>query len=95
LVRARRRRRAEVSGEPLEVRPSECFTDGQDGPLSISDILRSGRRRVTAPNEGRARIATDINEYRSPLKARFTRLYFRSDVPASVAPAGKTHNEAL
>jgi hypothetical protein len=49
LIRARRRRRAEVSGEPFEVRPCEVIHD-QDRQLSVSDILRSGRRRVAAPN---------------------------------------------
>jgi predicted RNase H-like nuclease (RuvC/YqgF family) len=51
LLRARRRRRLEVSGEPFEVRPCERLTDDQTGYLSVADILRSGRRRVAAPNE--------------------------------------------
>jgi hypothetical protein len=44
LLRERRRRRAEQAGEPLEVRPCERLTDDQNRPLSIADILRSGRR---------------------------------------------------
>jgi hypothetical protein len=50
LLRARRRRRAEQAGEPLEVRRCEALTDDQNRPLSVADILRSGRRRVAAPN---------------------------------------------
>jgi hypothetical protein len=50
LLRERRRRRAEQAGEPLEVRRFEALTD-QNRPLSIADILRSGRRSVAAPNE--------------------------------------------
>ena len=50
LLRARRRRRLEVSGEPFQVRPFERLSDDQTRPLSIADILRSGRRRVAAPN---------------------------------------------
>ena len=46
LLRERRRRRAETSGEAFESRPYEGFTDDQNRPLSIADILRSGRRRV-------------------------------------------------
>ena len=49
LLRERRRRRLEASGVLLEVRPRERLTDDQNRPLSIADILRSGRRRVTAP----------------------------------------------
>jgi hypothetical protein len=55
LLRERRRRRAEANGEPFDERPSEWHIDDQNGPLSIADILRSGRRRVTAPNERPAR----------------------------------------
>ena len=51
LVRARRQRRLESSGEPFEVRPCEGLNDDLNRPLSIADILRSGRRRVAAPNE--------------------------------------------
>ncbi len=51
LLRERRRRRLEASGEPFESGPSERLSDDQDRPLSIADILRSGRRRVAAPNE--------------------------------------------
>jgi hypothetical protein len=43
LLRERRRRRAEASGEPFEVRPCAALTDDQNRPLSIADILRSGR----------------------------------------------------
>ena len=50
LIRARRRRRLESSGEPFEVRQCEVIHD-QDLPLSVADILRSGRRRVAAPYE--------------------------------------------
>jgi len=51
LIRERRRRRSEASGEAFESRPYEGLTDDQNRPLSIADILRSGRRRVAAPNE--------------------------------------------
>ena len=51
LLRARRRRRLEASGESFDVRPCEVIHD-HDRPLSVADILRSGRRRVAAPNEG-------------------------------------------
>jgi hypothetical protein len=51
LLRERRRRRAEQAGEPFEERPCERLTDDQNKPLSVADILRSGRRRVAAPNE--------------------------------------------
>jgi predicted RNase H-like nuclease (RuvC/YqgF family) len=50
-LRERRRRRAEASGEPFEIRPCESLTDDQNRPLSIADILRSGRRRAVAPTE--------------------------------------------
>jgi hypothetical protein len=50
LLRERRRRRAEASGEPFEVRACAALTDDQERPLSVADILRSGRRRVAAPN---------------------------------------------
>jgi hypothetical protein len=50
LIRARRRRRAEASGEPFELRPCEVIHD-QDRYLSVADILRSGRQRTAAPNE--------------------------------------------
>jgi hypothetical protein len=49
LVRERRRHRLEASGEPLEVRPCDFILD-QDRPLSVADVLRSGRRRIPAPN---------------------------------------------
>ena len=51
LLRERRRRRLESSGEPFEVRACEALTDDENRPLSIADILRSGRRRVAAANE--------------------------------------------
>ncbi len=47
LLRERRRRRLEASGEPFELRPCERFTD-QTRYLSIADILRMGRRRAGA-----------------------------------------------
>jgi hypothetical protein len=50
LLRERRRRRAEASGEQFEERPCEGPTD-QNRPVSIADILRSGRRRIVAANE--------------------------------------------
>jgi hypothetical protein len=46
LLRERRRRRAAACGEPFDVRPCERFADDLNRPLSIADILRSGRRRV-------------------------------------------------
>jgi hypothetical protein len=49
LLRERRRRRLEASGEPFESRPCERFTEDQDTPQSVADVLRMGRRRVTAP----------------------------------------------
>jgi len=51
LLRERRRRRLEASGEPFESRPCERFTDDQNRPLSVADILRSGRRRTVVPTE--------------------------------------------
>ena len=57
LLRERRRRRLEASGEPFEEGPCEVIRD-QDRPLSVADVLRMGRRRVAAGT--RARIATDI-----------------------------------
>ena len=50
LLRERRRRRAEATGEPFELRPCEVIHD-QDRPLSVADVLRSGRRRVAGPIE--------------------------------------------
>jgi hypothetical protein len=50
LLRERRQRRAEASGEPFELRPCEVIHD-QDRYLSVADILRSGRQRTAAPNE--------------------------------------------
>jgi hypothetical protein len=52
LIRERRRRRAEASGEPFEERPRELNIDDQDGPLSVADILRAGRMRAAALNTG-------------------------------------------
>jgi hypothetical protein len=51
LLRERRRRRLEASGESYESRPIERLTDDQTRHLSVADILRIGRRRTTAPNE--------------------------------------------
>jgi hypothetical protein len=51
LLRARRRRRAKEAGEPFEERRFEALTDDQNRPLSIADILRSGRRRVAVTTE--------------------------------------------
>jgi hypothetical protein len=51
LLRERRRRRLEESGEPCESRPSERLTDDQTRHLSVADVLRMGRRRTTVPNE--------------------------------------------
>jgi hypothetical protein len=51
LLRARRRRRAEQAGEPLEERRCEALTDDQNRPLSVADVLRMGRRRVAVPTE--------------------------------------------
>jgi hypothetical protein len=51
LLRERRRRRLEASGEPFESWPSERLTDDQNKHLSVADVLRMGRRRVAAPNE--------------------------------------------
>ena len=51
LIRARRRRRLEASGEPFDVRPCEALTDDRNRSLSVADVLRIGRRRVAAPSE--------------------------------------------
>ena len=51
LLRERRRRRLEASGEPFEVRPHEHFADDQNILLSVADVLRMGRRRVATPAE--------------------------------------------
>jgi hypothetical protein len=53
LIRERRRRRAEASGEPFEERPFELHLDDQKGPLSVADILRAGRVRAAALNAHR------------------------------------------
>jgi hypothetical protein len=50
LLRERRRRRLEASGEPFETQPCEVTHD-QDRHLSVADVLRMGRRRVAAPTE--------------------------------------------
>ena len=50
LLRERRRRRLEASGEPFESRPCEVIHD-QDRPLSVADVLRMGRRSVVMPTE--------------------------------------------
>ena len=51
LLRERRQRRAEASGEPFELRPCQRLTEDQNRHLSVADILRMGRRRIAAPNE--------------------------------------------
>jgi len=51
LLRERRRRRLEASGEPYESRPCERLTDDQTRHLSVADVLRMGRRRTAVPNE--------------------------------------------
>jgi hypothetical protein len=48
LLRERRRRRLEASGEPFEMRPCKVVHD-QNRPLSVADVLKMGRRRSTAP----------------------------------------------
>jgi hypothetical protein len=50
LLRERRRRRLEASGEPFETQPCEVTHD-QYRHLSVADVLRMGRRRVAAPTE--------------------------------------------
>ena len=45
LLRERRRRRLEASGEPFEEGPCEVTHD-QDRHLSVANVLRMGRRRV-------------------------------------------------
>ena len=45
LLRGRRRRRLEASGERFEER-TERRADDQNRPLSVAEILRSGRRRT-------------------------------------------------
>jgi hypothetical protein len=49
LLRERRRRRLEASGEPFESGPSKRLTDDQTRHLSVADVLRMGRRRFAAP----------------------------------------------
>jgi hypothetical protein len=49
LLRERRRRRLEASGETHESRPFEHLTDDQTRHLSVADVLRMGRRHVKAP----------------------------------------------
>ena len=49
LLRERRRRRLEASGEPSESWPCERLTDDQTRHLSVADVLRMGRRRFAAP----------------------------------------------
>ena len=53
LIRERRRRRAEASGEPFEEPPCEYHVDDQNGALSVADILRAGRMRAAALNTQR------------------------------------------
>ena len=52
LIRERRRRRAEANGAPFEERPYEWHTDDQNGPLSVADILRMGRKHAAMRPEG-------------------------------------------
>ena len=52
LLRERRRRRLEASGEPFESWPCERFTDDQTRHLSVADVLRMGRRGVATPERG-------------------------------------------
>jgi hypothetical protein len=47
LLRERRRRRLEASGEPHESRPFEHLTEDQTRRLSVAEVLRMGRRRVS------------------------------------------------
>jgi hypothetical protein len=49
LLRARRRRRLEASGEPSEIWPCERLIHDQTRHLSVADVLRMGRRHVRAP----------------------------------------------
>ena len=49
LLRERRRRRLEASGESFESRPSEVIHN-KDRPVSVADVLRMGRRRVATSN---------------------------------------------
>ena len=51
LLRERRRRRLEASGEPHESRPFEHLTEDQTRHLSVADVLRMGRRRVATTTE--------------------------------------------
>jgi len=60
LLRERRRRRAAACGEPYDVRPCEALSDDQNRHLSVADVLRMGRRRVTAPNDSPTRVPSDI-----------------------------------
>ena len=50
LIRERRRRSAEASGEPFEEPPCEWPIDDQNGQLSVANILRAGRIRAAALN---------------------------------------------
>jgi hypothetical protein len=59
LIRERRRRRAEASGEPFEERPCELNIDDQDGPLSVADILRAGRKRAAALNTSQSGLSVN------------------------------------
>jgi hypothetical protein len=56
LIRERRRRRAEASGEPFEERSFELHLDDQNGPLSVAYILRAGRIRAAAMNTSQGRL---------------------------------------
>ena len=50
LLRGRRRRRLEASGEPFESGPFEGLTDDQTRHLSVADVLRMGRRQRECRN---------------------------------------------
>jgi hypothetical protein len=44
LLRERRRRRLEASGQPFEEGPPARLTDDRNSPLAVSEILQAGRR---------------------------------------------------
>src|SRR5260370_7916562 len=69
LVRARRRRRLEASGEPFELRPCERVTDDQNTPLSVADILRMGVGALRLPT---ARSLATVCGSRSPARMAST-----------------------
>ena len=51
LLRERRRRRLEASGELFESPPCERLTHEQTMHLSVADVLRMGRRRAAAAQQ--------------------------------------------